>query len=64
MWGGCWGWLLHRNPEVYTYIAASRRRFPDSRELLRKLACAGFDVLASRPFFLGVVRMVICRRAR
>ena len=36
IWTGLWGWLLHRNPEVYSYIAESLTLYPD-RDALRRM---------------------------
>src|ERR1700677_2562573 len=35
VWTGFWGILLHRNPEIYGYIAESLQRFPDRNGLRR-----------------------------
>jgi len=63
LWGGFWGILLHRNTEVYTYIAASLATFPD-RKALRALARRkGLEVVESRLFFFGVMELVFLRKA-
>jgi demethylmenaquinone methyltransferase/2-methoxy-6-polyprenyl-1,4-benzoquinol methylase len=63
-WGGWWGWALHRDPSVYTYIAESLDRFPDRRQLAAVLAAQGFTVQSSALFFCGVVqRFTVCKSA-
>lgn len=58
-WGGFWGVTLHRNAEVYTYIAASLRQFPDSTRLKRHLKEVGFANIRSQKHFLGMTETVI-----
>jgi ubiquinone/menaquinone biosynthesis methyltransferase len=62
-WGGLFGLLLHGNPEVYSYIAASLRQFPDRVALRELLGEKGLSVLESRLFFFGVIERVTIRRA-
>ncbi len=61
-WGGAWGWALHRNPDVYGYIADSLARFPDRVELARRFVAAGFEIAESRRRFFGVVELVSLRK--
>lgn len=61
-WGGLWGWALHRNPDVYGYIADSLARHPNRvvlRALLRK---HGFTPHASRFCFAGFAEWIIARK--
>jgi demethylmenaquinone methyltransferase/2-methoxy-6-polyprenyl-1,4-benzoquinol methylase len=58
-WGGCWGWLLHRNPEVYIYIAESLRRHPDRAEFHGLIERSGFHLTKSECFFAGVTELVV-----
>jgi demethylmenaquinone methyltransferase/2-methoxy-6-polyprenyl-1,4-benzoquinol methylase len=62
LWGGFWGLLLHANPQVYTYIAASLRRFPDRRQLQARFIAHGFRVLRTRRFALGMVELLVVSR--
>jgi ubiquinone/menaquinone biosynthesis methyltransferase len=48
LWGGLWGWLLHGNPEVYSYIAESLALFPDRSRFEALLAEVGFRRVRSR----------------
>ena len=52
-WTGLWGALLHRNHEVYGYIAESLQRFPDRSHLRDIFRDKGFSVIDSRLFFWG-----------
>lgn len=64
LWGGLWGWALHRNPDVYGYIADSLARYPDRARLRAMLRGRGFDVTASRLCFFGMAEWVIARKSR
>jgi len=63
-WGGLWGWALHRNADVYGYIADSLARYPDRPRLRAALREAGFDVAASGLCFAGVAEWILARKAR
>ena len=64
LWGGFWGWLLHRNPDVYGYIAESLKRHPD-RDRLRDLFCErGFLVVCSCVYFFGFTELLVVRKVR
>lgn len=63
VWTGFWGILLHRNHEVYGYIAESLRRFPDRVRLRRQFAESGFTLVQSRLLMFGIVEMLIFRKA-
>lgn len=55
LWGSAWGWLLHRDPRVYAYIADSLARYPDRRQLATLLRTTGFMNQQSRRAFLGLI---------
>ena len=57
-WGGFWGILLYRNPQLYTYIAASLRQFPDSASLKELITRLGFKIIRSRKHFLGFTESI------
>jgi ubiquinone/menaquinone biosynthesis methyltransferase len=61
-WGGIWGLILHGNPEVYGYISASLRQFPDSDAFHRLLQNAGFTDLQARKYFFGIIELVTMRK--
>jgi len=62
VWGGFWGIVLHRNAEVYTYIAASLKQFPDSGQLKSLLKENGFGNIRSKKHFLGMTETVIFKK--
>jgi demethylmenaquinone methyltransferase/2-methoxy-6-polyprenyl-1,4-benzoquinol methylase len=55
VWGGVWGWLLHRDPRVYTYIADSLARYPDAGHLAGLFRETGFANLRTRRAFAGII---------
>ena len=61
-WGGLWGIVLHRNPQLYTYIAASLRQFPDSIALKQMIAKLDFTNIRSQKHFLGFTETIIIQK--
>ncbi len=61
LWGGIWGWILHRDPRVYTYIADSLARYPDRRLLASLFKEAGFEIQNTHLAFAGLIE---CRTVR
>ena len=61
-WCGFWGFVVHGNPEVYTYVPASLAHFPNTAELRRLLGQRGFQDIRSRRFFAGVTEGVTFRK--
>jgi demethylmenaquinone methyltransferase/2-methoxy-6-polyprenyl-1,4-benzoquinol methylase len=62
IWGGLWGVLLHRNPEVYGYIAESLRLFPDRVQLRDTFRQKGFSIVSQRLYFLGITELLVVRK--
>jgi ubiquinone/menaquinone biosynthesis methyltransferase len=62
LWTGLWGVLLHRNHEVYSYIAESLRRFPDRHRLRNIFQEKGFSVIDSRFFFFGITELLVVQK--
>jgi demethylmenaquinone methyltransferase/2-methoxy-6-polyprenyl-1,4-benzoquinol methylase len=62
VWAGIWGILLHRNHEVYGYIAESLRRFPDRGELRRLFQDKGFTIVASELYLFGITELLVVRK--
>jgi ubiquinone/menaquinone biosynthesis methyltransferase len=62
IWTGLWGVLLHRNHEVYSYIAESLQRFPDRRHLRNIFREKGFSVIDSRLFFGGITELLVVQK--
>jgi demethylmenaquinone methyltransferase/2-methoxy-6-polyprenyl-1,4-benzoquinol methylase len=63
VWAGFWGSLLHRNHEVYGYIAESLQCFPDRVQLRDIFRDKGFTVMASRLYFFGITELLVVRKA-
>lgn len=61
-WCGLWGLLLHGNPEVHSYIAASLKTFPDRIRLREMLHDTGFAESHSRRFFLGTLELLVLQK--
>ncbi len=62
VWGGFWGALLHRNHEVYGYIAESLQLFPDRRRLQEIFTERGFVVTVSHLYFFGITELLVIRK--
>jgi ubiquinone/menaquinone biosynthesis methyltransferase len=62
IWGGFWGILLHRNHEVYGYIAESLRLYPERSRLRNIFRDKGFTVSASRLYFLGITELLVVKK--
>lgn len=58
-WGGFWGLALHRNTDIYTYIAESLKQFPDSSQLKGHLEDIGFRNIRSKKHFFGMTETII-----
>lgn len=63
-WCGFWGMALHGNPEIHAYIASSLEVFPDRSQLRAMFADRGFELAASRTFFLGITELLVLRKGR
>lgn len=61
-WGSFWGLLLHRNAEVYAYIAQTLRRYPDRAALHRLFREMGFEVVSSNLFYFGMLEHLVLRK--
>lgn len=61
LWGGLWGLVLHGNPEVHGYISKSLRSFPDADTLEVKFVESGFELVAARRRFGGMMRQYLLR---
>ena len=63
-WGSLWGLFLHRNPEVYAYIAESLAQFPDRVALTMMLEANGFCIQQRKTHFFGIMeRLIIVKSA-
>ena len=61
-WGGLWGWIFHRNPEVYSYIAKSLSYYPDFVALPRMMEEAGFRRVRQKKLLLGMLALTFARK--
>jgi demethylmenaquinone methyltransferase/2-methoxy-6-polyprenyl-1,4-benzoquinol methylase len=61
-WCGFWGFALHRNFEIHSYIAASLAAFPDRDRFRDMLRERGFERTRSRRFFFGITEMIVLSR--
>jgi len=61
-WGSLWGLLLHRNREVYAYIAETLRRYPDRTALHRLFDETGFERVAGNLLYFGMLELVVLRK--
>jgi len=61
-WCGLWGFLLHGNAEVHSYIATSLKMYPDRGELRSLLDECGFTVKTSRRFYFGTLELLILQK--
>jgi ubiquinone/menaquinone biosynthesis methyltransferase len=62
IWTGLWGVLLHRNHEVYCYIAESLQRFPDRQQLRSMFLQRGFSIVDFRRFFGGITELLVVQK--
>jgi demethylmenaquinone methyltransferase/2-methoxy-6-polyprenyl-1,4-benzoquinol methylase len=61
-WGSFWGIVLHRNPDVYGYIAGSLARFPDRNSLNDQVTEAGLTVDSSQLFYGGMLQLLVIHK--
>jgi demethylmenaquinone methyltransferase/2-methoxy-6-polyprenyl-1,4-benzoquinol methylase len=60
--GSALGWILHRDPDTYRYIAASIRRYPGADALRRSMEARGFTDVRCLPVFGGLLAIHSARR--
>ena len=53
--GGALGWILHRDPDTYSYIPASIRRYPGAEAVAELLAARGFSRARYDPVLGGLM---------
>jgi demethylmenaquinone methyltransferase/2-methoxy-6-polyprenyl-1,4-benzoquinol methylase len=61
-WGGFWGLVLHANPAVYGYIAASLRSFPTVAGLADRFHSHGLEAVRTVPCFFGFTAILTFRK--
>jgi len=62
LWCGLWGLILHGNPEIHGYIAASLRTFPERSRLRELLEMHRFELIYSKCFYLGIMELFAIRK--
>jgi demethylmenaquinone methyltransferase/2-methoxy-6-polyprenyl-1,4-benzoquinol methylase len=58
LWGSFWGLVIHRNSDIYAYIAESLKYFPDRKRLKSILEDAGFKNVKTKILFFGFTAIV------
>ncbi len=58
-WGKLWGFLLHRNPHIYGYIAESLKHFPARSELEALCREAGLVIQKRKLLFFGFIELIV-----
>jgi demethylmenaquinone methyltransferase/2-methoxy-6-polyprenyl-1,4-benzoquinol methylase len=60
--GGVLGWVLHRDPDTYRYIAASIRTYPGAAAVAEMMRKRGFTLAHHYPLLLGFMAMHHARK--
>ncbi len=58
IWGNIWGIILHRNPDVYGYIAESLKNYPDRKSFYNLLSKTGFRTIKRKKYFFGFIEII------
>jgi ubiquinone/menaquinone biosynthesis methyltransferase len=61
--GSVLGWILHRDPDTYRYIAASIRQYPGAEAVGRLMEARGFTDVGCLPVFGGLMAIHRARRS-
>mgnify|MGYP002398284242 CR=1 FL=1 len=64
LWGGFWGLAVHRNAEVYAYIAESLRHYPDRRTLRGLFESRGLRLRYRRLHYGGLLESIVVEKSR
>jgi demethylmenaquinone methyltransferase/2-methoxy-6-polyprenyl-1,4-benzoquinol methylase len=62
LWGGFWGFLLHGNPRIHSYIGASLRGYPPQSDVIRIIEDAGMRLVCRRRFMGGATELLAFER--
>lgn len=62
LWGNIWGFIIHKNPDIYGYIAESLKNFPDNKNLVLLLKEIGFTDIKIKLLFFGFTSIVIFKK--
>jgi demethylmenaquinone methyltransferase/2-methoxy-6-polyprenyl-1,4-benzoquinol methylase len=63
LWGGFWGFVVHRNRHVYQYFAHSLALYPDHRGLVARFEAHGLIKVADRALYFGMLRIQLFRKS-
>lgn len=63
-WGGLCGLLLHANPEVHGYIAASIKKFPDREKLKQIFEQKGFELVKKKKLYCGMLEILLLSKCK
>ena len=58
IWGNIWGIILHKNPDIYGYIAESLKTFPSRKNFNKLLTECGFKNIKRKKLFFGFTEIV------
>jgi len=61
-WGSIWGFIYHRNPEVYGYISESLKQFPPKENFIKLLKDTGFKEITFKRQFFGFIFLVTLKK--
>ncbi len=61
-WGKLWGLLLHRNPNVYGYIAESLKSYPTRSERQTLFQQVGLVIRQQKLLFFGFLEIIVLEK--
>lgn len=64
IWGSLWGFILHRNPDIYGYLADSLRVFPNRTQLKNLMKQAGFTDIESHLRMFGMIEILFAKKPK
>ncbi len=64
LWGALIGLMLHRDHNVYAYLARSVKQLPSRTALRNHFRDNGFTCTVSKIFFLGMIEITLYRKER
>ena len=62
LWGKLWGYVFHRNPEVYGYLARSLAHFPDHQQFETMLREVKLETLRQQTGMMGLIRLLLLQK--
>lgn len=58
LWGNIWGIILHKNPDIYGYIAESLKAYPNRKNFDKLLSECGFKNIKRKKLFFGFTEII------